>query len=233
MNESEKIHAKQETELLEELERGKIKIKTKIQIKTPIPELIPRLIPLEYCNLTRAAKMLEIEVDDIRHFNQVGKIELYRRIEEKEMNEGEVWSDEYEDYIPCNLIAYKLIPYFVDEVPSDENIDLKNEVYIKYAGLEAIHNAIYGDKPLSKLPEPKQALKPAKIFVAPVSFIAALLELLPDLKEKLDKASSLKKQEIVDHYFKMNGKTSVKIGINNYENWMAKSTYVNTDKKIS
>ena len=51
---------------------------------------IPRLIPLEYCNLTRAAKMLEIEVDDIRHFNQVGKIALYRRIEEVEMNEGEV-----------------------------------------------------------------------------------------------------------------------------------------------
>jgi hypothetical protein len=217
---TEQIHAKQEAELIEELETKKIK--EKIQIKAPIPDLIPRLLPLEYCNLTRAAKMLNIEVDDIRHFNQVDKIALYLRKEE--CDEVEQWSDEYKDYIPCKFNYYKFVPYFVDEVADYGELDLQNEVYIKSTGLETLHSAIYGGEVLSELPEQEKAPTPAKIFVAPVSFIAALLELLPDLKAKIDKTPT-NAPTIVDKHLIKNNLAPINLGKNNLSNWLDRSTY--------
>ena len=201
----------------------KQKEQKKIKIAKPIPNLIPRLLPLEYCNLTRAAKMLEIEVDDIRHFNQIGEIALYLRIEE-ECTELEQWSEQYNDYIPSKFNAYKFIPYFVDEVASYDELDLEQDVFIKSAGLERLHSAIYGDKPFSELPEEENVSKPDKIFAAPVSFIAALLELIPDLKAKIDKTPT-NAPDIVDAYLKNKKLAPINLGTNNLTNWLSRSTY--------
>ena len=43
---------------------------------------LPPLIPLEYCKLDRAARMLSCEVEDILHWGAIGAVKLYLMVDE-------------------------------------------------------------------------------------------------------------------------------------------------------
>ncbi|OOQ69864.1 hypothetical protein C1S86_00670 [Vibrio parahaemolyticus] len=54
--------------------------------------------------------------------------------------------------------------------------------------------------------------------------IKALLCLLPDLKEEIDRAPTLA-PEVLDAYLEKNGLARLNLGDNNYKNWMKRATY--------
>lgn len=45
---------------------------------------LPPLLPLEYCRIDRAARMLDCEVDDIFHWQEVGAISLFTKLDNVE-----------------------------------------------------------------------------------------------------------------------------------------------------
>lgn len=198
------------------------------EILTYLP--IPRLIPLEYCTLKRAAKMLKIEVDDIKHFNEAGYIPLYFRLEESAISDyqsGEQSTEVSDDFIVRNFLSYRFIPGFVHEIAPIKSDRLSEEMYIKGPDMKTIYDAIYHNKPLFKIPdnerEPNRPLT-SRVDKPPVNMIAALLELLPELKQKLDKTPT-NAPDILDQHLKVNKLAPLNLGNNNYTNWMSKSDY--------
>lgn len=168
------------------------KIKTAELVKdTEINKLIPRLLPLEYCNLNRAAKMLNIEVDDIKHFNEISRIKLYVRSED--VVEGEKWDEQYQDHIPSHYYTYNFTPFFVNDDYQPKNDD----IYIMYAELKGIHSAIYEGK---KLPDKDTNIRKARTESGQVDLIFALIQSIKELKGCFDKDKVKDADDLIREY---------------------------------
>lgn len=182
----------------------------------------PKLLPLEYCTVERAARMLNIENSDIYYWNSIGAIELYN--ENITTNECEIFDESYEDWIPYNEVTVSLTLYVANPVWNDVS-----DKYIKFEGLEILFNAIYKNMPLPKAKTiVTRKLRNKRVDVAPVTLIDALLALIPELKSQLD-AKRWKAPSIIDDYLALHNLPPVNLGENNFANWMKKSSY---NKKI-
>ena len=179
-------------------------------------ELNPRLIPLEYCTIERAARMLKIEIDDIKHFNETGYIALYTKTEE--ITEGLYCDEEYDEEIPNQIYRARFYIHFVAEQRSDSELTPAH-IYIKYAGLKAIYDAIYDNKPLSKFP-----IKNHRIESKQSDLIFALIQSIQELKGCFNKNKVKGAQDLIDTYLTNRGvNEQINLDVRTIQGWRESS----------
>lgn len=172
----------------------------------------PKFIPFEYCIIERAARMLEIEVDDILHFNETGYITLYigtqAPIEEELMG-----------HPVCSFYSYQFDVYSVRAYMT-KGISL-NKIFIKSHDLKILYESIYEGKELFKDTTPSlPKIKVGNSSKSQRDFIFALLELLPELKEKLFATPSKAPIIITEHFEAEDlAKFNPSLGDKNFSTW--------------
>jgi hypothetical protein len=201
----------------------------------------PKLIPLEYCTIERAARMLEIEVDDIKHFNEANYIPLH--IKSFEKVEGEEWNEKDYCYISVFVTTHTFKSYC-----SGSHAYKDHEIYIMQEGLQVIFAAIYENIPLKKIQvelpdkliealnqhkslqtlsiEQKNAVKDTvfRLSNPQKEFMSALICLLPELKEEIESNTS-KSTDVMSDWLGKAKLPEIELGENNYKRWVMESDY--------
>lgn len=76
-------------------------------------EEAPKLLPLEYCTVERAARLLGCEVEDINHWHEVGAIELCVRLEDA----------------PCCAVVHpEISPEQITDIPDEVPYDVHKQI---------------------------------------------------------------------------------------------------------
>lgn len=76
-------------------------------------EEMPKLLPLEYCTVERAARLLVCEVEDINHWHEIGAIELCVRLEDA----------------PCCAVVHpEILPEQIADIPSEVTYDVHKQI---------------------------------------------------------------------------------------------------------
>ncbi|WP_019675883.1 hypothetical protein [Arsukibacterium perlucidum] len=101
---------------------------------------LPPLLPLEYCNIVRAARLLECEIEDILHWFEIGAIDLYLKVDDQNCGVLVLDKNEYQQLVTMGegTESYKIgLSYMFISGPIDESaFNPETEMY--YFEVDAI-----------------------------------------------------------------------------------------------